>query len=274
MKPKAIVADIDGTLVQKGEKLPRKARKALTKLHEQGVLFGLASGRPFDRRILEFADRWNLPFEFDFVIGMNGNDLYIQGEDEVRHFYPLKKEWIKEITGLLKDFDCNCIVYEQGYDEVLATRMDQFMKWSIERNKSNVHVVTSEELSEKDTGKLEVHYNLAEHDRLIDVLKKHASKDWQAVITYPGTIEFQDARIHKGVALDELAKVRGIDKEDILAFGDMDNDIGLLQEAGWGVCLVNGSDATKAVADEITEYPVTKDGVGRYLEKKILPEFK
>ena len=51
-----------------------------------------------------------------------------------------------------------------------------------------------------------------------------------------------------------------------MAFGDMDNDIGLLKEAGWGVCLVNGADATKAVAQAITEYPVDQDGVGRYLE--------
>ena len=49
-------------------------------------------------------------------------------------------------------------------------------------------------------------------------------------------------------------------------FGDMENDIGLLREAGWGVCLINGSDATKAVAQAITEYSVEEDGVGKYLE--------
>ena len=37
--------------------------------------------------------------------------------------------------------------------------------------------------------------------------------------------------------------------EEIIAFGDMDNDLGLLKEAGWGVCLKNGCDACKQIAD-------------------------
>ena len=63
-----------------------------------------------------------------------------------------------------------------------------------------------------------------------------------------------------------------IGMDEIVAFGDMDNDIELLKEAGWGVCLKNGSEATKAVADEITEYSCTEDGMGRYIYQHILKE--
>jgi hypothetical protein len=38
------------------------------------------------------------------------------------------------------------------------------------------------------------------------------------------------------------------------------------EAAGWGVCLKNGFDPTKAVAQAVTEYGVEEDGVGRYLE--------
>ena len=57
---------------------------------------------------------------------------------------------------------------------------------------------------------------------------------------------------------------------EIMAFGDMDNDIAMLETAGWGVCLANGCDKAKAIADAITEYPVLEDGVGRYLETYVL----
>ena len=42
---RVLLADIDGTLVQKGEAMMPKTRNAIIKLHEQGVLFGLATGR-------------------------------------------------------------------------------------------------------------------------------------------------------------------------------------------------------------------------------------
>ena len=47
-----IAADIDGTLALKGGDLMPKTREMLQELHRQGVLFGVATGRPMDRRIL------------------------------------------------------------------------------------------------------------------------------------------------------------------------------------------------------------------------------
>jgi hydroxymethylpyrimidine pyrophosphatase-like HAD family hydrolase len=113
-------------------------------------------------------------------------------------------------------------------------------------------------------------------DRMLldEILAKAAAfgdVDWHTVITFRTddhvTIEFQDKRVNKGLALENYAKEVNIPLDEIIAFGDLDNDIGLLEKAGWGVCLVNGSDATKAVAQDITEYDVWNDGVGRYLEK-------
>jgi hydroxymethylpyrimidine pyrophosphatase-like HAD family hydrolase len=46
----------------------------------------------------------------------------------------------------------------------------------------------------------------------------------------------------------------------------MDNDLGMLQTAGWNVCLKNGCDACKEAADAVTEHDVYDDGVGYYLE--------
>ena len=43
MKWKALFADIDGTLAEKGEILGPETKKQLTKLHEKGVKIGLAT---------------------------------------------------------------------------------------------------------------------------------------------------------------------------------------------------------------------------------------
>lgn len=262
---KILAMDVDGTLVPKGEMLPEVNKQALEELHKQGVLIGLASGRPFDRRLLTYAGNWGLSFQFDFIIGMNGGDLWKLSDNSVKHYYPMKKEWIREVLDLIKDFRHNAIVYADGYDRVCCSEWDEFIEMSQKRNHSEVEVGGPDLLAAEDTGKVEVHYYGEDHDALMAHLAAHPSKDWDYVITFLGTVEFQDKRINKGVALKELAKEENVPIENVVAFGDMDNDAGLLEASGFGVCLKNGSDLTKSKADDITKYNCEEGGLGQYL---------
>ena len=269
-KLSAVVADIDGTLCMKGGNLQPRTRAALQKLHEQGVLFGVASGRPMDRRILDLAKQWDLGFEFDLAIGMNGGDLYDKSTDEIKHFYQLKKEDVRTILKMLEGLDLNAIVYVNGYDEINALRMDEFLKDSVRRNHSIVEIGDIDFVSRHDTGKIECHMKPAVKAEMMRRIEANPSDRWTHVTTFEiedhSTVEFVDPHVNKGLALRNFSVQSGIPLSEIMAFGDMENDIGLLREAGWGVCLKNGSDDTKAVAQAITEYECLEDGVGRYLE--------
>jgi HAD superfamily hydrolase (TIGR01484 family) len=75
-KISAMVADIDGTLTMKGGELMPHTKAAIQRLHEEGVQFGIASGRPLDDRTKSKAEEWGLGFDFDMMIGMNGGDLW------------------------------------------------------------------------------------------------------------------------------------------------------------------------------------------------------
>ena len=88
--------------------------------------------------------------------------------------------------------------------------------------------------------------------------------------TFPGTVEFMTPGLDKGVALRRYSERNNIPLSEIMTFGDMDNDIALIRDAGWGVCMANGCAEAKAVADAITEYGVREDGMGRYLETYVL----
>ena len=269
-KISAVVADIDGTLALKGGNLMPRTRAAIQRLHEEGVLFGVASGRPMDRRILDMAKEWDLGFEFDLAIGMNGGDLYDRKTNQINHFHQLKKEDVKTILTMLDGLDLNAIVYVNGYDEINALRMDDFLRDSQKRNHSIVEIGDIDFVSRHDTGKIECQMKPWVKPLFLERVAANPSDRWTTVTTFEMeehcTIEFVDPRINKGLALKEFSASSGIPLEEIMAFGDMENDIGLLREAGWGVCLLNGSDQTKAVAQDITEYTVHEDGVGRYLE--------
>ncbi len=258
-------ADIDLTLIEKGQNLKPITRAALERLHKEGVKFGVASGRPFDHRMLDRAEEWGLSFPLDFAIGLNGGDLYDASTGEVEHFYRLPKETVREILTFLAPLDVNSIVYENGYDVVLATRMDGFMQASIERNHSTVIIGDIDRLSRYDTGKIEVHYTPEVEPLVEAAIKANQSEDWIAVHTFIGTVEFMHPQLNKGTAVRRYAELHHVPMSEVAGFGDEENDLGLIKEAGWGVCLSNGCDACKEAAQAVTEYSVYEDGFGKYL---------
>ncbi|MDO4520064.1 MAG: HAD-IIB family hydrolase [Erysipelotrichaceae bacterium] len=269
-KISVMAADIDGTLCMKGSIPGERTLNAIRHLHDEGVLFGVASGRPMDRRILDLANTWNLGFPFDFAIGMNGGDLYNRDTDQIEHYYQLKKEDVREILSLIHDMDLNAIVYVNGYDEINALRMDDFLRDSQKRNHSIVEVGDVDFVSRHDTGKIECHLKPSLKPEFYARLAKHPTDRWITVQTFEiedhTTIEFLDPHVNKGIALRQFSEKTGIPLSEFIAFGDMDNDYGLIKEAGYGVCLCNGCDEVKSIAQAITEYSVHEDGVGRWLE--------
>ena len=62
--------------------------------------------------------------------------------------------------------------------------------------------------------------------------------------------------------------------ENVAAFGDTTNDNEMLEVSGLGVCMINGSDDTKAVADDITLKSNNEDGVGDYLRTHFLDKLQ
>ena len=271
-KVTAVIADVDGTINVKGSKPLPRTLAAMETLHERGILFGTASGRPLDHRSLDKAHEWGLSFDFDLAIGMNGGDLWDKDHEGIEHIMRLSKDCIGEILEFMWPLDCNVIVYENAYDHVLVKRLDQHLKDSVIRNKSFWEYATLEEMARKDTGKIEVQYDYTpEMDKLImDVVRAHPSPKWSAVRTFPGTVEFMTPGLNKGVAVRRFAERNGIPLSEIMAFGDMDNDIPMIEVAGWGVCMANGCDECKAVADAVTERGVLEDGMGLYLDEYVL----
>ena len=89
---KLVICDIDATLVNEKKELTPRTKEALIKLHEKGIYFGIASGRPADE-LKRNKEYWDLPFDFDFVVGMNGAELWDGVHQKFYSYFMMKKEW-------------------------------------------------------------------------------------------------------------------------------------------------------------------------------------
>ena len=75
--------------------------------------------------------------------------------------------------------------------------------------------------------------------------------------------------IDKAASIKKLTEILGISREEIIACGDGFNDVSMIKYAGLGVCMANGCDAAKAVADYIAPSN-DEDGVAEVIEKFVL----
>jgi HAD superfamily hydrolase (TIGR01484 family) len=92
-----------------------------------------------------------------------------------------------------------------------------------------------------------------------------------AAVTHSGGpfVEVSAAGVHKAAALEALSTDLGVDRSEVLAFGDMPNDAPMLAWAGRGVAVANAHPDAIAAADELTASNA-EDGVAAALERLVL----
>lgn len=81
--------------------------------------------------------------------------------------------------------------------------------------------------------------------------------------------EFMDPRVSKTRGLVRVAELNDMGLQDICVFGDADNDTCMVADAGVGVAMANGSDATRFAADFVTASN-DKDGIAFFIEEHLL----
>ena len=265
-KVKLVVADIDGTLVVTGKFPSKRTLAAIQRLHDHQVYFGLASGRSIDQQLSKQAKVWGFNYDFELLIGMNGSELYDGIHHQRYDYYKLKREWIKEILELMAPFNLNPFIYYK--DSMLCEKEDEDMLKSSSRNKTGIMVAKDpSELYAQENAKILFRIKEERMPEIEAYVDAHPSPYYKAFKTQTTMLEFADRRTSKAVALKNFCEMNQIPYSQVIAFGDMTNDNEMIELAGLGVCLCDGGQDTKSLADELTDLPCDQDGFADYLEK-------
>ena len=260
---KLVICDIDSTLVDSNRELSDKTREVINKLHDHHIDFGIASGRPLDE-LKRNKEKWKLIHDFDILIGMNGSELWDNRRQQEFDYYKLKTEWIKEIIELMDRFDTTYFIYLDGY--ILCNQDTPIMHHSATSSDKEIVVMDDKsQMYQVENAKIMFRVKEEEMEMIEEYVNAHPSPYYKAFKTQATLLEFADRRVSKAYALEKYCEMNDMNIADVMAFGDTSNDNELLKVSGHGVCMINGSDDTKAVADAITEKTNDEDGVAWYL---------
>lgn len=266
--PALIACDVDGTLLSDDETITPRTRHVVRAAVAAGAQFVLATGRP-PRWIRPVVDALGFA---PMAVCANGAVIYDSASDRVVWARTLSVEILGELAEIATYVIPGAgLAVERVGSRAHDTATPQFVSspgyehaWL---NPDNTEV-SIEDLLSAPAVKLLVRKAGARSAEMAAELARHLALS-DGEITYStdnGLIEIVPPGVNKATGIKEIAQPRGITDEDVVAFGDMPNDVPMLLRAGHGVAMGNASPEVVAAADEVTT-PNTDDGVARVLER-------
>lgn len=278
MTIRAIAMDMDGTLLNEKKIITEKTKDALVQAQKQGIKVILASGRPTPG-LFKYAEELAME-KYDGVgLSFNGAHVLDYQTNEVLFEQALPLETSQAILEHLKKFDVKPMVYHQNYMYVNNVYDNQIQ---LANEKMNIIEYEARAGSYKlcEVNDLAGFCDFPLYKILVaadpDYLNQHYkemmapfSGQVSGLFSAPFYFEFTDAGITKAKGLTATLSRLGIKQEELLAFGDGQNDQAMIEYAGIGVAMANGTEELKQAADEIT-LSNNEDGIAHTLKKYLV----
>ncbi len=249
---KAAFFDIDGTLLSyKTKRVCSSARAAIAKLQEQGILCIVATGR----HMIQMSKLPVADIPFDAFVMLNGQLILDKGQN-VLFDVPIEGE-AKEF--LVENFN------NHTYPAIIVEEKDMYLNY-VTDHVEKVHeiiAIAKPELSAYKGGKIYqvCAYLRPEDEHLVEAIRE----DVVMTSWHYGGKDIIAAGGGKMAGIKRYLEHTGIRREEIIAFGDAENDLDMLRFAGIGVAMGNGSEEAKAVADYVTA-DIDDDGIEKALK--------
>jgi Cof subfamily protein (haloacid dehalogenase superfamily) len=257
-----VASDLDGTLLLPDRTLSPRTVQVLRELVEAGVVLVLVSARP-PRTVREVAEMLQAK---GLAICCNGALIYdLDGASIVQH-WPCPPEVVQALVRQLREAAPGVsFAVEQGLTFGCETG---YAAWypRVWNNAPEVEDVL--ELLTQPVTKMIVRHPTLHRDEMLTLIQSLGGDAILATHSGAPFVEVSAGGIGKAAALAWLAASLGIDRHDVVAFGDMPNDLAMLEWAGRGVAVANAHPTVLAAADEVT-VAHTEDGVAIALERML-----
>lgn len=270
MDYKLIAIDMDGTLLNSQNTINKRTRDAILRAGDKGVYVVLATGRLMTSAI-NYSSKINLKRP---IISSNGAVIIDENKNIIfeKHIDPGRIENIAHIA------DKNDVYYHfYGKDSFYSNKyVEDIIKFynpadSLEEEKIKFNLYNHiEDILKKDIDIYKFIFIDEDRKKLYKLREELKEvEDINICSSWSNNVEIMEKDVSKGNSLKYLCEKLNIHRNEIIAVGDNENDLSMLNFAGLGVSMGNAKENVKSVADIITSTN-DEDGVAEIIEKYIL----
>lgn len=271
-RPRMIATDLDGTIIgydhtRSGFITPRTV-EAFQNAHEAGIQVVFVTGRPV---------RWLAPLEDALghagpVICSNGAVIYDMADHTVLESYPMPLETVLQARDLISALDPTASFgaetlsgfhLDSGFVDRERAQPGDDRAWSYQVGLTLEDVLPDQPEVVKFLAKTRTHHP----DAFLSDVRAALGELLAVTHSAPGLalVEMSRPDVNKASTLEHFAAAHGIGAAEVVAFGDMPNDLEMIHWAGTGVAVGSGHPTLLAAADLEAE-ACDDDGVARVIE--------
>lgn len=267
---KAIIMDMDGTLLAPGDHILPETKQKLLELERQGVTLILASGRSYTR-LLPYADQLDMAANGGYLIEVDGISLYDMGGGEREVLRRMDPSEIREVYTDLMHLNCEAqACFDDGFfdyfDEDIRRKKEQLRKernlpddfpWTagpwdwladLRSGYPNQTFVHSAEEINRPINKIQLMQDEDKIREIYDFLIRKYGDRFEIFRTCPRQLEILPKGYSKGKTLKRLMEMKGWNKDEVVAFGDGENDVSMFEVVDDSFAMANARDFVKAKA--------------------------
>lgn len=266
---KLIAVDMDGTLLNNEKHIAEAQREALKKAASAGIKVVLCTGRPLFG-VLPLYKELDLSSNEGYAILNNGCEIRkTENWTLVRSFELTEKE-IFYLHSLVKDYDIDFTLSDDKHYFCVGKKPNKYTM----RDGELVYVpITEITLEEAMSGKYRMFKamyvgDMDELTKFQENLPADINKFYSICRSQKIILEAMPVGADKGQTLKFLVEQLGIERSEVMAIGDGNNDVEMLGYAGIGVAMANGTEAAKNSAKYITDTN-ENDGVAKVIYKYV-----
>lgn len=268
MTYRLIAFDYDGTAARDGNMPSERVRAAIAAARGRGALTVLATGRPYDSA-KGYAEALGLDTPVICFQGAMVRELV--GDRRVLFVEPAPADAMAEILSLADERALELVVYVG--DTMFAVdrgRESGFYKhwFGVPTTFVRSYGELADDLAATGSAPLKGLFigSAEKNDSFHEELVRRFGDRLGVVRSHEMFVEVHSKQASKGHSLRFLAGYYGVSQDETIAVGDAGNDISMIEWAGLGIAMANGSPAVRASADEIAP-SVADDGLADVLER-------
>ncbi|NLL47290.1 MAG: HAD family phosphatase [Firmicutes bacterium] len=247
---KLIASDVDDTLLCRNAQVSAKNQDAIRQAVEAGITFTLATGRMFQATV-PFAKSLGLAPEQPLICYNGALIRRVSGEVIYEQPLPADVSSLVVEYGQSRGWTINAYFDDELYVSTLNQEVIDYAEHVRVKVTPVGDLLKFIEDGPKKLSKLMIISEPQDTLERIEELRPLVGDRCQLLRSRPKFIEITNREAHKGNALLWLAKSLGLDASQVLAIGDSQNDLTMIQMAGVGVAVANAGQEVQAAADHV-----------------------
>lgn len=276
---KLIAMDLDGTLLRDDKTIDDQTMDRLFRCQQQGIILVLATGR--DKGGIDFvSEPLQLAKGNNYIAGVNGQIVYSFAKQEYWVDRMMDADDAHHVLAIAQKYDCEAVCC-CGYDhyDFISKRQKLLkqmrskiqgkpMDYGLNEGKRNFIPIDDATITiTQDINKFILIQTPRFFKKYLGAIRKELI-DYEILEVGPAWIEIMPKGVSKGNAILQIAMANGIDREDILCFGDAENDLSMMDVIPHGIAMGNAMEVVKQAAFAITDTNMNA-GIAKALDRYV-----